>query len=179
MMNAPKTRISPLPTLKKINWKKFANDFTVVYNKAWAGHGGLKELDKKVVLKMFQSMKPVMDEKISWFIYYKNEPVAIWINLPDINQWFKHLNGQFGLLDKLKFLWIKKTQKCDKILWALSLVSSPNGQAKGVDSYMIVEGANVIQRNLLYDKYEMLWIGEFNPKMIMWQKTLILTGAGY
>jgi len=88
-------------------------------------------------------MKPVMDEKISWFIYYKNEPVAIWINLPDINQWFKHLNGQFGLLDKLKFLWIKKTQKCDKFV-GLVFGIVPEWQAKGVDSYMIVEGANVI-----------------------------------
>jgi hypothetical protein len=151
--------------IKKNQLEKFANDFTVVYNKAWAGHGGLKELDKKVVLKMFQSMKPVMDEKISWFVYYKNEPIATWINLPDINQWFKHLNGRFGLLDKLKFLWIKKTRKCDKFV-GLVFGIVPEWQGKGVDSYIIIEGANVIQPNLLYDKYEMLWIGEFNPKMI-------------
>lgn len=37
---------------------------------------------------------------------------------------------------------------------------------KGVDSYLIVEGANVIQPKPLYEKYEMQWIGEFNPKMI-------------
>ncbi|MBK5271268.1 MAG: hypothetical protein JJE22_09665, partial [Bacteroidia bacterium] len=79
--------------IDKNHLEKFANDFTIVYNKAWAGHGGLKELDKKVVLKMFKSMKPVMDEKVNWFIYYKDEPIGIWINLPDLNQWFKHLNG--------------------------------------------------------------------------------------
>ncbi|MEI9945917.1 MAG: hypothetical protein WDN26_17060 [Chitinophagaceae bacterium] len=150
---------------KKDQLEKFADDFTTVYNKAWAGHGGLKELDRKVVIKMFQSMKPVMDEKINWFAYYKNEPVAIWINLPDLNQWFKHLNGKFGLLEKLKFLWIKKTKKCDKFVGVVFGVV-PEWQAKGVDSYIIVEGANVIQPKPLYEKYEMLWIGEFNPKMI-------------
>ena len=31
---------------------------------------------------------------------------------------------------------------------------------------MIVEGARLIQQKPLYEKYEMLWIGEFNPKMI-------------
>ncbi|HEX6192677.1 MAG TPA: hypothetical protein VFZ42_09940, partial [Chitinophagaceae bacterium] len=87
--------------IKKNQLEKFADDFTVVYNKAWAGHGGLKQLDRKVVLKMFKSMKPVMDEKISWFVYYKDEPIGIWINLPDLNQWFKYLNGKFTLWHKL------------------------------------------------------------------------------
>ena len=151
--------------IRKNQLEKFANDFTVVYNKAWAGHGGMKQLDKKVVVKMFQSMKPVMDEKVNWFVYYKNEPVGIWINLPDLNQWFKHLRGKFSLWHKLKFLWVKKTRKCDKFV-GLVFGIVPEWQGKGLDSYLIVEGAKVIQPKPLYDKYEMQWIGEFNPKMI-------------
>jgi hypothetical protein len=151
--------------IKKDQLEKFAADFTIVYNKAWAGHGGLKELDKKVVLKMFKSMKPVMDEKISWFVYYKDEPIGIWINLPDINQWFKHLNGKFDLLHKLKFLWLKWTTKPDKFV-GLVFGIVPEWQGKGVDSYMIMEGAKQIQPTVRYEKYEMQWIGEFNPKMI-------------
>ena len=42
----------------------------------------------------------------------------------------------------------------------------PEWQGKGVDSYIIVEGAKVIQGQNLYDDYEMQWIGEFNPKMV-------------
>lgn len=162
--------------IKKNQLEKFASDFTIVYNKAWAGHGGLKQLDQKVVLKMFQSMKPVMDEKINWFVYYKGEPVAIWINLPDLNQWFKYLKGKFSLWHKLKFLWIKATVKNKKFV-GLVFGVVPEFQGKGVDAYMIVEGSKVIQHltinngvyalgKLLYDKYEMQWIGEFNPKMI-------------
>ena len=151
--------------IRKDQLEKFAGDFTIVYNKAWAGHGGLKELDKKVVLKMFQSMKPVMDEKICWFAYYKNEPVGIWINLPDLNQWFKHLHGKFDLLHKLKFLWVKWTTKPDKFV-GLVFGIIPEMQARGVDAYLIMEGAKVIQPKPLYLKYEMQWIGEFNPKMI-------------
>lgn len=151
--------------IRKDQLEKFAEDFTIVYNKAWAGHGGLKELDKKVVLKMFQSMKPVMDEKICWFAYYKNQPVAIWINLPDLNQWFKHLHGKFDLLHKLKFLWLKWTTKPDKFV-GLVFGIVPEMQARGVDAYLIMEGAKLIQPKPLYRKYEMQWIGEFNPKMI-------------
>lgn len=151
--------------IRKDQLGKFAEDFTTVYNKAWAGHGGLKTLDRKVVMKMFKSMKPVMDEKISWFVYHNNEPIAVWLNLPDLNQWFKRLNGKFGLLSKLKFLWIKKTRPVDKFV-GLVFGIVPEWQGKGVDSYMIIEGANVIKPKPLYEKYEMQWIGEFNPKMV-------------
>lgn len=164
--------------IRKDQLEKFANDFTIVYNKAWAGHGGAKEIDKKVVLKLFQTMKAVMDEKISWFIYYDNEPIGMWMNLPDLNQWFKYLNGNFNLLHKLKFLWLKKTKK-NKKFTGIAFGIVPEFQAKGVDSYMIMEGARVVQNQKqlpngewvpgdipLYTDYEMQWIGEFNPKMI-------------
>ena len=110
-------------------------------------------------------MKPVMDEKICWFVYYKNEPVGIWLNLPDLNEWFKHLHGKFGLLHKLKFLWLKRTIKPGKFV-GLVFGIIPEMQARGVDSYLIMEGGKVIQPKPLYYKYEMQWIGEFNPKMI-------------
>lgn len=162
--------------LKKSELVKFAKDFTIIYNKAWAGHGGMKQLEEKVVLKMFQSMKPVMDERINWFIYYKDEPVGMWINLPDLNQWFKHLNGKFDLFHKLKFLWIKATKKNNKFT-GLVFGIVPEHQGKGADSYVIVEGCKVIQGltitdgdyqlgKPIYEDYEMQWIGEFNPKMV-------------
>jgi hypothetical protein len=151
--------------IKKNDLKKFAEDFTTVYNKAWSGHGGLKEMNKDVVLKMFQKMKAIMDERIIWFTYYKEEPIAIWINLPDLNQWFKYLDGKFGLLSKLKFLWVKATKRCSKFT-GLVFGIVPEFQGKGVDAFMVMEAAKVIQDRMLYDDYEMQWIGEFNPKMV-------------
>lgn len=151
--------------IKKNQLEKFAADFTIVYNKAWAGHGGLKELKKEQVLSMFKKMKPVMDEKIVWFIYHHNDPIAIFINLPDLNQWFKYLNGKFDLWHKLKFLWIKKTKKNNRFT-GLVFGVVPEFQGTGVDSYMINEAKLVVQPMKKYEEYEMQWIGEFNPKMI-------------
>ena len=162
--------------IRKNQLEKFADDFTIIYNKAFAGHGGMKQLERKVVMKLFLSMKPVIDERISWFVYYKGEPIGMWMNLPDLNQWFKHLNGKFDLFHKLKFLWIKATKRPNKFT-GIAFGVVPEFQAKGVDSYMIVEGAKVMQSitikdgqyitgKPLYEDYEMQWIGEFNPKMI-------------
>jgi hypothetical protein len=144
---------------------KFAKDFTIVYNKAWAGHGGLKQMDEKLVISMFTRMKPVMDERISWFTYYKNEPIAFWVNIVDLNQWFKYLNGRFDWWGKLKFLWIKLTKKNKKFNGIIFGVI-PEFQGKGVDAFMIMEGGKIIQGQMLYEDYELQWVGDFNPKMM-------------
>jgi hypothetical protein len=152
--------------IKKNQLEKYAEDFTKVYNAAWAGHGGLKQLHKDQVLVMFKKMEPVMDEEIVWFAYHKEEPIAIFTNLPDLNQWFKYLNGKFDLLHKLKFLWIKKTKPCKKFT-GLVFGIVPQFQGKGIDAYIIVESAKIIQsQKVPYTEYEMQWIGAFNPKML-------------
>ncbi len=143
----------------------YAADFTKVYNAAWAGHGGGKTIEERTVRKMFQSMKPVMDEDIIWFVYYKDEPIAMWVNLPDLNQWFGKLGGKFGLLQKLQFLYHKTFSRNSRFV-GLVFGVVPAFQGKGVDAYMIVEAAQVIQKKAQYQEYEMQWIGDFNPKMI-------------
>jgi len=151
--------------INKKNLEKYASDFATVYNKAWAGHGGLKELKKEQVLTMFKKMKPVMDEKIIWFVFHNEDPVAIFINLPDLNQWFKFLNGKFDLWHKLKFLWVKMT-KINRRFTGLVFGVVPEFQGTGVDAYLINESKLVIQPMKKYTEYEMQWIGDFNPKMI-------------
>jgi len=144
---------------------KFASDFCTVYNKAWASHEGGKSMEPRQAQKLFAQMKPVIDEQLVWFIYYKNEPIGCWLNLPDLNQYFKHLNGKFGLWQKLKLFWLKQTISCTRFV-GLVFGIVPEFQGKGADAYLIVEGANRIQQKLHYEDFEMQWIGDFNPKMI-------------
>lgn len=144
---------------------KFAADFHTVYNKAWAGHGGNKELSLEQCKMLFRQMKPVMDEKVIWFAYYNDAPIAMFINLPDLNQWFRYLNGKFDLLHKIKFLLLRATVK-NKRFAGLAFGVVPEWHGKGVDSYIVVEAAKIIQHHLDYEEYEMQWIGDFNPKMI-------------
>lgn len=153
-------------TIKKNNLDKYVLDFVEVYNKAWAGHGGLKQLNKEQVSLMFKKMKPVMDEDILYFAYYKGTAIAMFINLPDINQYFKHLNGKFGLLQKLEFVWRQRFRKTKKFVGMVFGVV-PEWQGKGIDSYIIGECRKIVQKpNQQYLDYEMQWIGDFNPKMI-------------
>lgn len=145
--------------------EKYAKDFCQVYNKAWASHGQGKQLEERQAVKMFLSMKPVFNEHICWIVYHKENPIAMWINLPDLNQWFKYLNGKFDLWHKLKFMIMKLVKKNLNMVGIVFGVV-PEWQGKGIDGYMIVAGTYHLREHTKFENYEMQWIGDFNPKMV-------------
>ena len=157
-------QISAKP-LKKNNLEKFARDFTEVYNSAWASHGSGKQIEEAKVLKMFKGMKPIINEHISWFVYENEKPIAMWMNIPDLNQWFKYLDGKFGIIEKLKFLWVKKFKKNEKMV-GLVFGVIPEWQKKGIEGFMIWEGTQHLRKHTDFKTTELQWIGDFNPKMI-------------
>lgn len=157
--------------IRKKNLKKFADDFCAVYNKAWAIHEGNKKMSNEVAFKMFQQMKPVIDEKLIWFVYHDNEPIAFWINLPELNQVFKYFHGKFGLVEKLRLLWMRKKGLNDKFTGIVFGVI-PEYQGKGIDYYMIFEGARVIQNTTQYKELELQWQGDFNPRILNISKNI-------
>lgn len=152
--------------LEKIDLKKLADDIRYVYNKAWANRGEIPELTEAQSRHIVKQMKPLMDKKLLWFSYYKDEPVAFFISLPEVNQIFKHVNGKLNWVGKLKFVYhtLRKTnRKAFGILFGVI----PAHQGKGVDGGMIMAFRKVMQEEYLrYDEYEMNWIGDFNSKMI-------------
>lgn len=145
---------------------KYTEDFRVVYNKAWARHKGVAEMSSLQAKNIMKQMKPIIDEKIIWYGYFEEEPVAFYINLPEVNQIFKHVNGKLDLIGKLKFLWYKYTRSCNKML-GLVFGIAPEHQGKGLEGALVLATAQMVQKDYQqYDDLEMNWIGDFNPKMI-------------
>ncbi|WP_075351685.1 hypothetical protein [Algoriphagus marinus] len=139
--------------------------FMTVYNKAWARHMG-KTIALKEAQLMFGKMKPIIDPKLIYFGFYKGEPVSMFIQIPEINQIFKHVNGKMDLLGKLKFLWYKTFSPPNKML-GLVFGVVPEHQGKGVESAMVVEYDKMSGKSdFQYKTIEMNWIGDFNPKMM-------------
>jgi hypothetical protein len=157
--------------LRKKNIRKYAEDFATVYNKAWAGHQGNKEMTVDMVMKTFDTIKPIMDERLVWFSYHNGKPITMWLNLPDINQIFRHFHGKFHLWNKLRFLYLKKYSKVDKMM-GVAYGVVPEFQGSGVDYYMIVEAEKIIKKQTPYKQLELQWQGDFNPKMLNISKNL-------
>jgi hypothetical protein len=137
-----------------------------VYNKAWSNRSENPEITLPQAEHMVRQMKPILDEKLLYFSFYKDEPVAFFLSLPEINQIFKHVNGKLDLIGKLKFVWHKwrgTNRKAFGILFGVV----PDHQAMGLDGAMVEAARLVLQEQYnRYDEYELNWIGDFNPKMI-------------
>lgn len=162
-----KFKAKPDYSAKHVNLKhleKYAQDFATVYNAAWAQHGEDKSISVDEVVKLFKTMKPIMDERAVWFAYYKDEPIAMFINIPDVNQFFKHFNGKLGLWQKLRLMWMKSTMKHLKLV-GLAFGVVPKFQALGVDSFLIQEASILFKSIDKFKSYEMGWAGDWNPRM--------------
>lgn len=152
--------------LKKNNLKKYTDDFRTVYNKAWSRHKGVAEMSSLQAKNAMKKIKPIMDDKIIWYGYYKDEPIAFFLLLPEVNQIFKYVNGKLDWLGKLKFLYHKWTKSCNKMFGVVFGVV-PEHQGKGVEGALIIATAKMVQDDYhRYEDLEMNWIGDFNPKMI-------------
>ncbi|MEM0940177.1 MAG: hypothetical protein AAF600_16735 [Bacteroidota bacterium] len=152
--------------MEKSKLKQYAEDFRIVYNEAWARHPGVAKMTSIQANAIIKKMKPIMDEKIMWFSYYKNEPVGFYINIPELNQIFRYVNGKLDLIGKLIFLY-HKLRKTNKKMIGLVFGISPAHQGKGVDGALIHATRGMVQdKYKRYPQLEMNWIGDFNPKMI-------------
>ena len=149
------------------NLEQVAEDFRIIYNKAWSLFTGVKPMPKDEAQKLMKTLRPIIDPNIIFFSYFNTEPIGFFIMVPDINRIIGKFNGKFGLINKLRLMWDLKIKKsCDRIFCIIFAVS-PEFQGKGVESGMIqyvYESYIRTDRNN-YKSFEFAWIGDFNPVM--------------
>lgn len=150
---------------KKNNLEKYAEDFRTILNAAWAKHDGFKEMTSEQAMKIMKTMKPIMVEHIMQFAYYKGRPIAMYINIPELNQFFKYVNGKLDLIGKLKTFYYQKTMKYQKFVGIVFGVI-PEFQGKGIEGMMVMNLHDMIHDKDWWREIEMSWIGDFNPKMM-------------
>lgn len=147
--------------------KQFGYDFRKIYNKAWAGFSGISEITDIEAIELLQSMNHIIDERLVYYAYYKGEPIAFFIMMPDIGQILKKFNGNWNLYYKLLFIWHLKVMKSvDRVIGRIFGVV-PEHQGKGVEGAMILCFEDeVLKPGFPYKTLELNWIGDFNPVMM-------------
>ena len=144
---------------------RFTDDFRHIYNYAWTEHEGVKPISAGEARQLMKEIKPILDERLMWFAYHDDEPVAFFIMLPDINQIVRKLNGKFGWWQKLRFLYLLKTGAIDNVL-GLVFGVVPQHQAKGIESMISLKFREVTQApSFHYKTLDLNWIGDFNKSM--------------
>lgn len=158
----PKFRIKNVQGLSK---EEIAKNFLTVYNNAWAGISGFKNMELRQALDTVKALKPVMDAQIVFFAYYNQEPIGFYVNIPELNEIFQHVNGNLNWIGKLKFLYYKFFGKRTTMVGLVFGVDR-SYHGKGVESAMIKFAAESIIPLKRYEDIILTWVGDFNPKML-------------
>lgn len=162
LMADPSFRIS---SVRGKTTEQIASDFVTVYNAAWAGHSGFKRMELAQALKAIKAMSAVMDPDIIVFVYHHDKPIAFYVNLPEVNEFMKHIGGNLNLWGKVKFLYHKKFSKRTIMVGMIFGVDRAyHGQ--GVEGAMITWSSEHIAALNRYSETILTWIGDFNPKMV-------------
>lgn len=148
------------------NLEEAAENFRVIYNKAWALFSGVKPMTQEEALEMVHEMKPIIDPRIIFFAYFNEEPIGFFITVPDLNRLIGKFNGKFGLLQKLRLMWdLKVRRSCDRIFGIIFGIA-PEFHGKGVESAIMVKYYDFLEMTKNeYKSMELAWIGDFNPVM--------------
>ena len=154
-------------TIDMDNLEEAAENFRVIYNKAWALFSGVKPMAQEEALRMMRTIKPIIDPTIIFFAYFNEEPIGFFVTVPDLNRLVGKFRGKFGLWQKLRLMWdLKVRRKCDRIFGVIFGIA-PEFHGKGVESAIMVEYWKYFTYNKRnpYKTLELAWIGDFNPVM--------------
>lgn len=171
---ASKALANPNITFKHIQLKNLVQhteEFRTIYNKAWVGHTGVSEMKLAQAKTIINTLKPVFDEHTSWFGYYKEEPIAFFISVPEVNQIFKHVNGKLNILGKLHFA-KSKIFKTNKKLLGIIFGVIPEFDGQGITQAITIKVKQQIDTKTNYKSFELQGIGDFNPAMLKFIKKI-------
>jgi hypothetical protein len=122
-------------------------------------------MDPASLYDELRKIRSILDEELIWYAYFKGEPIAFFMFLPDANQIFRHLNGKLHLLNKLRFLYLKNSKTMTRLRGTAAGVI-PKFQNSGVESGIFWQMKQVMERKPHYRQFELSWTGDFNPRMI-------------
>lgn len=151
--------------------KQLAEFFLSIYNQAWGKHEGFQPMRFEQAYKIMKAIRPIRDVRISLFAFYNNQPIAFYINIPELNQIFKHVHGNLNLWGKLKFLYYKNFVG-STTAYGIVFGVIPDFQGKGVESAMIKYAGIHLRGKTPYRDTVLTWIGDFNIKMLKVCKNL-------
>lgn len=152
----------------------FARDFMEIYNDAWKDFDNFAPIDNATIIETFQKMKTIMDPNLIWFSYINGEPASFVIILPDANQIIKSFNGKLGLIEKIKFLYLR--WKGVSRMRAIVMGTKTAYQKHGLESAMFIKLKEYVLPLGKYKELELSWVGDFNDKMLALHEA---TGASF
>src|SRR5690554_2147795 len=158
----------PQFSFKHFQWsekEKFIDDFATVYDNAWKFHKHFRPIDKDDLRDFIYNAKALIEEDFIWFAYHEDEPIALFVMIPDFNQILAKFRGRIGLAQIPKLMWLKWRKTINRTR-SLIIGIVPKYQRSGIDAAMFWHLRPVMYRKRWYKEMELSWAGDFNPKIV-------------
>lgn len=166
-------------TERPINMRDFENDLNVVmkiFNDAWKDNWGFIPMTKDEVSYMADNMKAVIKPEMARIIEVSNEPVAMIVALPDMNEAIQGLNGKLLPLGWAKILWRLKVRGLTQARVLLMGIQKSwrKDLRSGALAALLIQRLHEALTQNKYTDLEMSWILEDNHAM----RRIIESGGG-
>jgi len=148
------------------NKGKYVSDIVEIYNSTWSVFKeDFTPLDPAFLEESMKKAEFIIDEKLIWFAYFNDRPIAFFILFPDLNQILKHLNGRLNIFTLPRFVYYKYTHKMSRMRAIVGGVH-PDYQNSGVESAIFFQLYKVFMKRPWFRELELSWVGDYNPKMM-------------
>ncbi len=163
-------RRNPDISIRPVNKKDFLNEIKIVqdiYNSAWSKNWGFVPMTDEEMTHLAKEMLHIMDERLIFFIYYKQEPVGVCIMLPNYNHLLKAFNGKISVAGLIKIINYKKYIDSARIL-AMGIKKSH--QHLGVPLVAFDYLLGLWEHDSVYKEIEVGWNLEDNYDIIKYEE---------
>lgn len=164
----------PLPPnfkLRHLSFKQYEKDIesiTAIFNDAWSENWRFEPLTAADTDHLAKAMRPILSERMVWFVDVDDIPIAFGVSLPNINEALQGLDGKLLPFGWAKLLWRLKVKKVKTVRVPLMGVRESKhcaGLAGAVIPVMIIDAMRTEARKLGYESAELSWILEDNLPM--------------
>ena len=163
---------NPDLTFRHLDIKCYERDMAIVvqiFNDAWQSNWGFIKMTPDDVSYMAQQLKPLIIPELIWFAFYKGEPAAMAVALPDLNEIISDLGGKLWPFGWIKLFWrlITRRSWCSRTRIPLMGVA-PRFQRKAFGSLLSLITVGAIRDESLklnLPVCEMSWILEENDSV--------------
>ncbi|MFA7490283.1 MAG: GNAT family N-acetyltransferase [Mariniphaga sp.] len=155
-------------SFKHFTWKekdKFLGDFARVYDNAWRFHKHFRPIDQDDLKAFIISAKSLIEEDFIWFAYHKDEPIALFVMVPDFNQILAKLKGRITPWNLPKVMWLRWRKTMTRTR-SLIIGIVPKYQRSGIEAAMFWHLRPAMYKKRWYREMELSWAGDFNPKIV-------------
>jgi hypothetical protein len=157
-------------TIRSMNKSDIQNEIKIVidiFNDAWSSNWGYVPFTEAELAMLAKNLKMLVHKNAVQIAFYKNEPAAFIISMPNLNEWFAGLNGRLlprGLPRMIGKLITKKSKSIRVPLMGVRQ-HLQDGTLGSVLSIGVIKTVYEFHKARGVEEVEMSWILEDNTRM--------------